>query len=145
MSAMRRYPLALTCAAVVIATATGCSDRSWFTSTSEPTTSSTTPSTSTTPRATATVAAFDCGPQEAATGTAAGGPNVFDYTVASGDTVVGIAGRFALCTADVYLANEDQEIFGHEITVGQHLSIRRVAGPGHSGAECNEAFPAGIY
>lgn len=141
MSAMRQYPLALTCAAVVIATVTGCSDTSGFTSTSEPTT----PSTSMTPRATATSAAFDRGPQEAATGTAAGGSNGLDYTVASGDTVVGIAGRFALCTADVYLANEDQEIFGHEITVGQHLSIRRMAGPGHSGAECNEAFPAGIY
>lgn len=146
MYATRRGVFAFACTAVVIATVTSCSDSSEFNSTGGSTTpSATTSSSSATPRTTATAAASDHGPQEAATGVASKGPNGFDYTVAPGDTVVGIAGRFALCTADVYLANEDQEVLGHELTVGQHLTIRRMPGPGHSGTECNEAFPAGVY
>lgn len=70
---------------------------------------------------------------------------MFDYVVASGDTVVGIAGRFGLCTADVYMANDDQEVLGHELSIGQHLAIKRVTGPGHSAAECDEAYPADLH
>ncbi|MGY2898444.1 LysM repeat protein [Curtobacterium sp. PvP017] len=80
-----------------------------------------------------------------ANGSVTGGPLSFVYTVASGDAVTGIAARFSLCTADIYLANEEPEVYGHELAVGQQLTIRRMAGPGHTAEQCDQPYPDGVY
>lgn len=89
--------------------------------------------------------AEDHGRTVTANGSVTGGPSSFVYTVASGDAVTGIAARFGLCTSDIYLANEDPEVYGHELAVGQQLTIRRMVGPGHTTEQCDLPYPDGVY
>ncbi|MFJ4220999.1 LysM peptidoglycan-binding domain-containing protein [Curtobacterium luteum] len=93
-----------------------------------------------TPEPVATAPALDHGVGAAAAGRTTGDPGSYRYVVADGDAVQGIAARFGLCTVDLYRANPG--VLGHEIVVGQTLVVERRPGPGHTGAECDDPFPA---
>jgi LysM repeat protein len=100
-------------------------------------------SASSSPVALATAPPSDGGPIEHASGTAEPGEGAtYWYTVAADDTLVAIAARFQLCTADVFRANDDQDAFGKGISPGQKLVIERVPGStGHEAGECDDPNP----
>lgn len=60
----------------------------------------------------------------------------YEYTVASGDTVVGIAARFGVCLADVFGSNLGLAPNEADLQIGQKLRIARVEGPDHEADEC---------
>lgn len=139
---MHKALLGATVAVAALGLMTACSGGG----TSPTPTPSTSPSanSSASPQAEATSPAEDHGEVGAARGSVSGGPEVFEYTVAAGDAASGIAARFGLCTADIYLANEAQDVRGRELVPGQKLRIARMAGPGHDPGSCDDPYPSSV-
>jgi hypothetical protein len=80
--------------------------------------------------------AHDSGPQGHAEGTAeAKATGEYQYVIASGDTVLGIAGRFGLCVADIYAGNDAVQA-SDELRVGSTLIIEREDVSGHDKRSC---------
>ncbi|WP_375334726.1 LysM domain-containing protein [Curtobacterium sp. MCLR17_044] len=84
----------------------------------------------------------DLGSRAGAAGSSTADGNGYRYRVAQGDAVIAIAQRFGICTADIYLSNDD--VLGQELSVGQRLDIRHVKGPGHQVDQCHASFPEGV-
>jgi hypothetical protein len=55
--------------------------------------------------------------------------------IASGDTVLGIAGRFGLCVADIYAGNDAIQA-SDELRVGNTLIVEREDVSGHDKKSC---------
>ena len=80
--------------------------------------------------------AHDSGPQGHAEGTAeAKASGEYQYVIASGDTVLGIAVRFGLCVADIYAGNDAVQA-SDELRVGNTLIIEREEASGHDKKSC---------
>jgi LysM repeat protein len=80
--------------------------------------------------------AHDSGPQGHAEGTAeAKATGEYQYVIASGDTVLGIAGRFGLCVADIYAGNDAIQA-SDELRVGNTLIVEREDVSGHDKKSC---------
>ncbi|WP_172592237.1 LysM peptidoglycan-binding domain-containing protein [Subtercola boreus] len=70
--------------------------------------------------------AADSGPDSFATGKATKvNLDAFTHTVAQGDTVLGIGGRFGVCYVDLYSANTNLEGHAGDLEVGQSLKVVR--------------------
>jgi LysM repeat protein len=80
--------------------------------------------------------AHDSGPQGHAEGAAeAKATGEYQYVIASGDTILGIAVRFGLCVADIYAGNDAVQA-ADELRVGNTLIIEREDVSGHDKKSC---------